>query len=149
MTSSETSQPPPAAPPVDDEEAPLFQTVGGRVLWIESTPTHPLLPLRSLRSRVDAYVANASSRRPPAKLTFEICIAINKYLAETSDTNMSARIPEIGPVTYVFLGRINARLLLARFTDYFNISTLVAPLTYSAYASAPSVLQPLVDTTEP
>ena len=60
---------------------------------------------------------------------------------------MSARIPEIGPVTYVFLGRINARLLLARFTDYFKISTLVAPLTYSAYASTPSVLQPPVATT--
>jgi hypothetical protein len=49
-------------------------------------------------------------------------------------------------VTYVFLGRVNARSFLARFTPADVISTLVAPLTHSAYAPASSVLQPLVET---
>ena len=80
-----------------------------QALFPNLSSTTPVLPLRSLRSRVDAYVASASSRRPPPKLTFEICIAINRYLAKTSDPNMFHRVPEGGPVTYVFLGRINAR----------------------------------------
>ena len=59
---------------------------------------------------------------------------------------MFYRVPEEGPVTYVFLGRENARSFLARNTPADVIATLVAPLTYSAYASAPSALQPLVET---
>jgi hypothetical protein len=86
------------------------------------------------------------SRRPPPKLTFEICIAINRYLAKTSDPDMFHRVPEGGPVTYVFLGRMNARSFLARFTPVYIISTLFAPLTHSAYAPASSVLQPPVET---
>ena len=130
VTSSEPPLPPPAAPPIDD------------VANLSSTT--PVLPLRSLRSRVDAYVASVSSRRPPPKLTFEICIAINRYLAKTSDPNMFHRVPEGGPVTHVFLGRVNARSFLARFTPANVISTLVAPLTHSAYAPASSALQPPV-----
>jgi predicted transcriptional regulator len=77
-----------------------------------------------------------------------------KFVSRSTNTSqkhlhstLSARIPNLGSVTYVFLGRSNARLLLARFTDFLNISAPFAPSNFSENASAPSVLHSVVDTT--
>ena len=57
---------------------------------------------------------------------------------------MLHRVTEGGPVTYAFLGRVNARSFLARLSPADIVSTVIDPLTYSAYAPALKVLQPLV-----
>ena len=65
-------------------------------------------PPRSLRARIDAFAAG----RVLPRLPFQICIAINRFLAPASAPRMLHSVAEGGPVTYVFLGRENAKLFL-------------------------------------
>ena len=81
-------------------------------------------PLRSLRSRVGAYVANASRRCPLPTLPFHICIAINSYLAPDSAPGMLHCVAEGCLVTYVFL--------------------VVQTLVCSSLVSSPLTLYPLL-----
>ena len=84
-TSCDPPLPPPAAPPIDDAlKVSSVSSVG---------------PFRSLRSRVDAYVAHESLRHAPPKLSFEMCIAINRFLASAQAPVMFHRVTEGGPVT--------------------------------------------------
>ena len=127
--------PPPATPPSD-------------ALPDLMPPTSEEL-FRSLRSRVDAYVASASRRRPLPKLPFEICITINRYLAPDSSPGLLHRVPEGGPVTCVFLGRADARSFLARLSPADVVSTVTAPLTYSSCAPQTHVVECVVDAQQP
>ena len=87
-TSSDPPLPPPAAPPIGD------------VLQVSSATS--VNQFRSLRCRVDAYVAHESLRHALPKLSFDICIAINSFLASASAPFMFHRVTERDPVTYVF-----------------------------------------------
>ena len=101
-TSSNPLLPPPAAPPIDDV--------------VKASSVTSVSQFRSLRCRVDAYVAHEPLRHALPKLSFEICIAINRFLASASAPVMFHRVTEGGPVTYVFLGRVHARSFLMRFS---------------------------------
>lgn len=127
--------PPPATPPSD--------------ALPDLMPPTSEEPFRSLRSRVDAYTASASRRRPLPKLPFEICITINRYLAPDSAPGLLHRVAEGGPVTYVFLGRADARSFLARLSPADVVSTVTAPLTYSSYAPQTNVVECVVDAQQP
>ena len=72
---------------------------------------------------MNAFEVGQTLRRELPKLPFEICIAINRYLAPASAPRLLHRVAEGGPVTYVFLGRVNARLFLLHCT----IATQPAP----------------------
>ena len=65
---------------------------------------------------MNALKAGQILRRQLPKLPFQICITINRYLAPASAPRLLHRVAEGGPVTYVVLGPVNARLLLLHFT---------------------------------
>ena len=79
--------------------------------------------MRSLRSRVDASMDTASKQYAPVKLTFEICIAINRFLASPSDLQMLHRvIGGGGPVTYVFSSPAHAQLFISKYSPADAVS---------------------------
>jgi len=102
--------PPPAAPPSD--------------LSPSATSTVQVAPSRSRRGRINSFVAGRAERQELPKLPFEICIAINRFLAPASAPCMLHRVAEGGPVTYVFLGRANARLFLLHYAPAPDVPTL-------------------------
>ena len=73
-----------------------------------------VMPIRSLRSRADAYIPIDSQRFAPVRLSFEICIAIKRFLASPSAHQNMHRVIGGGPVTYVLLSRVHARSFLSR-----------------------------------
>ena len=59
----------------------------------------PVMPIRSLRTRVGADITKDSQLYAPVKLPFEMCIAIILFLASPSAPEMLHRVIGGGPVT--------------------------------------------------
>ena len=89
--------PPPAAPPRDVSS--------------NTASTVHVSSQRTLRARIDAFVADRMHRRELPKLPVQICIAINRFLAPASAPEMLHRLAEGGPVTYVFFRPCACQLL--------------------------------------
>ena len=77
-------------------------------------------------------------RQELPKLSFQLCIAIHRFLAPVSTPHMLHRVAESGPVTYVFLGRANASSFPLYYTPAPDVPT---PTHYTAETSpdAPAV----------
>ena len=104
-----------------------------------------VVPIRSLRSRVDAYIINVSQRYAPVKLSFEICIAINRFVASPSAPQMLHRVIGGAPVTYVFLSRVHARSFLSRYSPAAAVSVDVSLSASIAYGLLSNEQQCLVE----
>ena len=119
-TSADPSVLSPCAPPRDEVANVLSAT--------------SVMPMHSLRSRVDACITNDSQCYAPAKLSFDIRIAINRFLASPSAPHMLHRAIGGGPVAYVFLSRVYAKSLFSRVSPAAAVSVdtsevLTSPLS--------------------
>ena len=101
--------------------------------------------MRSLRSRVDACITNDDQRYAPVKLSFEICIAINRVLASLSAPQMLHRVLGGGPVTYVFLSRVYAKSFLTRCLPAAAVTMDDSIPAAIAYGMLPNEQQCLVE----